>query len=328
MYERINYFLVGLFVLLFSALVVYFGFWLAKSGYSKENYNYYIAYFEESVDGLSKDSTVKVNGVNLGRVKDIAISNRYLSKVKVTIALKKDIFIRKGMYAVLKNQGLTGLRYINIEGGRVQDSIIEPNTPNSIIETKKSIMADISQSVPKTLKKLNEFGDRLDSLLNKKNLENFSKILENSAILTENGIKIEKSLNSILSDLNSSDKFSLKSFTKIAQDLNKSINHTLKEYNSLAKSGKVTLKILNKKLPKLLNDFDKTAKKISYTTTLLNKTIKRGDYNLKRILNPAVINLKELSIEYKELADELKSVARDPASAIFNGKSVPKGPGE
>jgi len=73
MYERINYFLVGIFVLIFSFLALYFGFWLAKSGYNKEDYNYYIAYFDESVDGLTKDSVVKVNGVDLGRVQEIAM---------------------------------------------------------------------------------------------------------------------------------------------------------------------------------------------------------------------------------------------------------------
>lgn len=324
MYERINYFLVGIFVLIFSFLALYFGFWLAKSGYNKEDYNYYIAYFDESVDGLTKDSVVKVNGVDLGRVQEIAISNKYLSKVKVVIALKKSIAIRKSMYAMLKNQGVTGLRYIDIEGGNIKSKIIEPNKPNSIINTKKSIMANISKNIPKTLDKLTLFSNKLDRLLNDKNLNNFSEILDNTKKLTKKGIEIENSLNSIFKDLNSSNGFKIGNFLEVVKDL----NNTIIEYKKLAINGNISLKTLNKKLPKLLNDIDKTANKISYTSTIVNRTIKRGDYNLKRILKPAVVDLKELSIEYKELADDLKSVARNPAGAIFNGKSLPKGPGE
>jgi len=324
MYERINYFLVGIFVLIFSFLALYFGFWLAKSGYNKEDYNYYIAYFDESVDGLTKDSVVKVNGVDLGRVQEIAISNKYLSKVKVVIALKKSIAIRKSMYAMLKNQGVTGLRYIDIEGGNIKSKIIEPNKPNSIINTKKSIMANISKNIPKTLDKLTLFSNKLDRLLNDKNLNNFSEILDNTKKLTKKGIEIENSLNSIFKDLNSSNGFKIGNFLEVVKDL----NNTIIEYKKLAINGNISLKTLNKKLPKLLNDIDKTANKISYTSTIVNRTIKRGDYNLKQILKPAVVDLKELSIEYKELADDLKSVARNPAGAIFNGKSLPKGPGE
>jgi len=61
------------------------------------------------------------------------------------------------MYAMLKNQGVTGLRYIDIEGGNIKSKIIEPNKPNSIINTKKSIMANISKNIPKTLDKLIDY---------------------------------------------------------------------------------------------------------------------------------------------------------------------------
>ncbi len=327
MYEKINYKLVGLFVIIFSALAIYTAFWLAKSGLSNKNYNNYIAYFSESVDGLNKDSAVKLNGVNVGRVVKISISNKYPSKVRVDMAIAKDIKITKDMYAVLKSQGLTGLRYINVEGG-TSSEYIKPNSKNSIIKTKISMLANVSNTLPQTLDKLLIFSNKLDKLLSNQNLNNFSKILVNGTKVTNKAIDIEDKLNNILKDINASGGGSLKQFVTIARDINKSIVTTLSEYKKLAKKGNITLNNINKKLPKLLKDLDVTMLSVSKTSNMIDRTVKRGDYNFKRILRPTIVDLKELSVEYKDLANELKALAQNPAGAIFNGKSRPKGPGE
>jgi len=324
MYEKINYTLVGLFVLIFSALAIYFGFWLAKRDVNNINYNYYYAYFSESVDGLNKDSIVKLNGVDVGRVINISVNNRFFPKVEVKLAIKKDIPIYQNMYAILKSQGVTGLRYINIE---LEDSNtskkIEPNKNSSIIKTKESILEDISQSAPKVLDKLVSFTDKLDTLFNDKNLNNISKILENGKKITDIALNLEKRLNKML-DNNSS----IMTLATIASDLNKSISSTLAEYKKLAKKGNISLDTINKKLPKILININKASKNLSNASYLVSKTIKRGDYNLKKILAPAIVNLHELSIEYKELAQELKAFLANPTNSLFNPKNLPKGPGE
>jgi len=324
MYEKINYKIVGIFVLLFTSLALYFGFWLAKEGINKNSNNYYYMFFNESVDGLNRDSIVKLNGVDVGRVKSILIDKRYLPKVKVKIAIRRDIPITKDMYGILKSQGLTGLRYINIIGGSSKD-IIVPNMENSIIKTKESILSNITYTAPETLNKLLDFTSKLDKILNEDNIKNFHDILENGSKLTQKAVSIEEKLDKILGEDNSSH---IKTFVDAVYDINKSITSTLKVYKNLAEKGSVTLDSINGNLPKLLRDLDKASIKVSYSAKLLNKTIKRGDYNLKRILSPAVVTLKELAIDYKELGDELKELSKNPAGVIFNGKSVPKGPGE
>lgn len=327
MYEKINYKLVGLFVVLFSTLAIYTAFWLAKSGLNNKNYNMYISYFSESVDGLNKDSDVKLNGVDVGRVIKISISNRYPSKVRVDMAISKKVKITKDMYAVLKNQGVTGLRYINIEGGKSKE-LIKPNSQDSIIKTKISMLANVSNTLPQTLDKLLLFSNKLDKLLSKDNLSNFSKILENGTKVTYKAVEIEDKINNILKDMNNSGANSLKQFVTLAKDINKSIVTTLTVYKKLGERGNITLKNINKKLPKLLADLDITLKNVSKTSKTIDKTVKRGDYNFKRILRPTIVDLKELSVEYKDLANELKALAQNPAGTIFNGKSRPKGPGE
>jgi len=68
MYSRVNYTIVGIFVLLFGIGTVLFSFWLAKYGF-RQPYDTYRLYMYESVSGLSKDSIVKLRGVDVGRVR-------------------------------------------------------------------------------------------------------------------------------------------------------------------------------------------------------------------------------------------------------------------
>ena len=326
MYEKINYKIVGAFVLVFISLALYFGFWLAKEGVDKSRYNYYYTLFSESVDGLNRDSTVKLNGVNIGRVKSIEIDKKYLPKVKVKIAIDKEVPITKDMYAILKSQGLTGLRYINIVGGDINSGVVTPNSKESFINTKESTLANITHTAPETLERLLSFTVKLDKLLNENNINNFSKILENSSKFTKRAVELEEKLYNILG--NDSNRGGINGFIATIYDINDSITTTLSEYRELAKKGNVALGRINSRLPKLLKDLDRAFLNISYSAAFLNKTIKRGDYNLRRILSPAVVTLKELAIEYKELGDELKALSKNPAGAIFNSKSIPKGPGE
>ncbi len=324
MYEKINYKLVGLFVLLFSVAATYFGFWLSKSGVNRNNYNYYIAYFDESVDGLNKDSVVKLNGVDVGRVVKISVDNKHITKVRVDMAIRKGLKITDGMYAVLKSQGLTGLRYINIQSERKDGKTIEPNGENSVIKTKVSILADMEKSAPEALNKIVQFSQKLDLLLSDKNIDNFSKILENGAKATHKAVELEEKISSILGDNNGS----VKSFVTTVKDLNRTVADTLNEYKKLARNGNIALDEINKKLPKLLSGLEKATKNISSASYLISKTIKRGDYNLNRILSPAMADLKDLIVKYKEVGDELKALAQNPGSRLLNGVKPPKGPGE
>ncbi len=316
MYERINYLIVGIFVLLFTALAFYAALWIAKEDKRESNYNHYIIYFSESVDGLNKDSAVKINGVNVGRVKELKIDPNELSRVRVDISIAKSIKITKDMYAMLQGQGLTGLRYINILGGKSKE-YIEPNSENSIIPAKKSVISKLSDSAANLTQKVNR-------LLSEENLNNLTKILENGKQLTKKAIVLEGKLQSLIGESNRSQSYSISDLLVSLQDINK----TLTAYRELAESGKSTLSSIDKRIPKLFKSIESSAKSLEHTSHIISTTIKRGDYNLKRILTPAVKELRVLSSDYRELGDELKAVIQDPSGALLNGKSIQKGPGE
>jgi len=316
MYERINYLVVGIFVVLFTALASYFAFWLAKADMNQRSYNQYIIYFQESVDGLNKDSTVKINGVDAGRVSEIKINPKDLSKVSVKVLIEKNLSITKDMYAILQGQGLTGLRYINIIGGKSKQ-IIPPNSKDSIIPTKKSLISQLSvQAV--------QLAQRANTLFSSENLDNIKKILQNGAVVTEKAIEIESGINSIIGESNESLKYNIKDILASLSDL----NETIAAYKRLAKSGMHTLNGIDKQVPTLFKSIEHSANSLKKTTNLIQRTIRRGDYNFKQIFTPAVSEVRSLSNDLRELSDEVKTLVQDPTGTLFNGKSLPKGPGE
>jgi hypothetical protein len=60
----------------------------------------------------------------------------------------------------------------------------------------------------------------------------------------------------------------------------------------------------------------------------IDTRLKRGEYDLRRIVRPIQVDLSELSYRYQELAEDLKNLSRHPSSMIFGGARPAKGPGE
>ncbi len=68
MESKVNYTLVGVFVLLMSSLLIAFAFWLGKYNDSASAYAHYKVYLTESVAGLAPEAAVKFHGVDMGKV--------------------------------------------------------------------------------------------------------------------------------------------------------------------------------------------------------------------------------------------------------------------
>ena len=94
MYSRVKYTIVGIFVLLFGAGLVAFTFWLAKYGIQND-YKVYKLYMTESVSGLSKDSTVRLHGVDVGHVSDIRIDPNNVKRIEIRVKIRSDVPIKK-----------------------------------------------------------------------------------------------------------------------------------------------------------------------------------------------------------------------------------------
>ena len=75
---------------------------------------YEVAALFDSASGLVKNSGVQIAGIEVGRVKDIALVN---NQAKVTMTIKKGVQIYGDAKAVLRTQGVLGDKYVEIMPG-------------------------------------------------------------------------------------------------------------------------------------------------------------------------------------------------------------------
>ncbi len=106
-------FITGLFVLsglLLGAIAII---WLGAADTFLKGALYNV-YFDESVQGLQVDSTVKYRGVEIGKVKSIKVApDNKLIEVVMKIDLSSDL--QKNTYAQLRTAGITGIVFIELD---------------------------------------------------------------------------------------------------------------------------------------------------------------------------------------------------------------------
>ncbi len=130
----------GLFVLVGGGLVLA-GLALVAGLAIVRRYDHYVIYFHETVSGLSPGSPVKLRGVEVGRVEDIEIDPENVEQVRVRIRVRRGTPVLRGAKARLKATGITGLRYVEIQGGRKGADRLPPG---SVIPSEPSTLYQIT----------------------------------------------------------------------------------------------------------------------------------------------------------------------------------------
>jgi len=106
-------FAVGLFVASGIGITLMAIIWLGMSRYLEKG-QFYAAYFNESVQGLSKDSPVKYRGVSIGRVESIKVAPD--SKlIQVLLKIESDQTLDRSIVAQLKDVGITGSMFVELD---------------------------------------------------------------------------------------------------------------------------------------------------------------------------------------------------------------------
>jgi phospholipid/cholesterol/gamma-HCH transport system substrate-binding protein len=115
---------IGLFVLLGCALGVAAIIWVGATSYFQKGATY-ISYFDESVQGLQVDSSVKYRGVDVGRVQSIRVApdNRLIGVV-MKINLRDNL--QKNAVAQLKAAGITGIMFVDLDRRKPGEPDLSP----------------------------------------------------------------------------------------------------------------------------------------------------------------------------------------------------------
>jgi len=292
MESKTNYIIVGIFVVLFSIGLAVFAFWLEKYGL-KEDFTYYKAFMKESVSGLSRDSSVKYRGVDVGIVETIRINPKNSEQVELLLSVEKDTPIKEDMSVVLKFYGLTGLAFIEIEGGSKESPLLKSqNGDIPVIKSAPSIYTRLNESLPDIAQKLSTALGKIDRLLNDKNLSNISESIDNI----------------------------------------KEISLYVKNFKSKVGLAVENSAVMQKKVIVSFGKVADAADEVKLMAHNINKSLKRGDYNIKTLSTPTFEQTNELLSELQSLANELEevvlSIQKSPSDLLFKQTTPKLGPGE
>jgi phospholipid/cholesterol/gamma-HCH transport system substrate-binding protein len=106
-------FIVGLFVASGIGIALLAIIWLGMSRFLEKG-QYYVTYFNESVQGLDIDSPVKYRGVSIGRVESIGVAPD--SKlIQVVLKIESGQALDQSIVAQLKSVGITGSMFVELD---------------------------------------------------------------------------------------------------------------------------------------------------------------------------------------------------------------------
>ncbi len=317
MYSKVNYTIVGLFVLLFGTAMVWFAFWLAKYDL-KEEYHTYRLEIKESVAGLSIDSNVKLHGVNVGSVSEIRINPENIERVEILVKIKQGIPIKEDMVAHAQMFGITGLLFIEIEGGSNEAKTLVPTEDHiPLIHSKPSLLTKLSKNLGGLSEKLEKLLAQSEKLLSDQNIETMGTILDNTEKLTAKGSEVEDKALTSLAEID----VTLQEFRLTMKNINTKFTEATADFKEMQEDFAEIKEVTVPTVDKLME----TSKNFNRVTLKIEKSLDRGDYNLKKILEPVMVDTQIL---LKELSTMSRELEQNPSGILFKSRKSRRGPGE
>lgn len=317
MYSKVNYTIVGLFVVFFGIAMVWFAFWLAKYGL-KESYSTYKIEMTESIAGLSKDSSVTFRGVDIGRVKQIRINPKNIERIEILLDIQKEIPIKEDMRASTQMLGVTGLLSIEIDGGSNASALLEP-TPTYIplIKTKISLLGTLKNNLESMSEKLDTILSQSQKLLSDKNIQSIEMILNNVEIATKKSEEVEDKAIMLMNETNST----LDTFRVSMRSINEKFIQATQDFGQMQQDFLAIKEVTVPTIEKIMQ----TSKNFNRMTGKVERSLDRGDYNLKQIFAPMLIDIEVLLTQLNSVSKEL---GENPSNLFFKSRKSRRGPGE
>jgi phospholipid/cholesterol/gamma-HCH transport system substrate-binding protein len=156
-----HYFIVGLFIIGLSVVAASFSVWLTGAG--RRDDVLYRIHFAESVSGLALGDPVKFRGIDVGTVKALTIDTVDPHVVQVDVKVRKETPVKTDTKASLNLKGITGVVFVELNGGgQSAKSLLEvtPNDQIPEIPSEKTGLKAMLDQLPKVIDKFSSLEDQ------------------------------------------------------------------------------------------------------------------------------------------------------------------------
>lgn len=324
MESKVNYTLVGLFVIILAIAIVAVAAWLTAATDARA-YERYRVYVNESVAGLNLNASVKYKGVDVGEVSSIDLAPEKPDQVELILRIEKGTPIREETMAKLVSQGITGLAYVELSGGGTSPPLTaEDEDELPVIKSGPSLVARAEEA-------FNNLYVRLDELLSEKNLSSFAQTLDNLQTISAAVAASTDRIETILADVETVTS----TLAANRNNLDQALDGAARTFqNSAAISAE-----LNARLEALTNQVDAALGAVETAGTTLTDVgeefvnfVDKGRGGLNQLAQTTAPALNELLANLERLAATLESFTRgldrNPRRLLFGGPSRAPGPGE
>ncbi|MEJ8813195.1 MlaD family protein [Variovorax ureilyticus] len=306
--DKVNYALVGAFVLLLGAVLVAGVLWLAAGAQGGKHYGTYQSIMRESVAGLNVDAPVKYLGVDVGKVKEIAIDPADPGQVRLRFLIEQGTPIKTNTEAVLKTQGLTGIAYVELGGGTADSPPLRAASADDIptIPSKPSLSTRLESVLSTVLASVDRMSTNMNAVFDAETRAALKQMLGDTAALTHTLAAQQAAISSGIADA-----------ARTAQ-------------NTARASEQLGLAI--ERIAKAADSVDRMAAKVDTASERVGRSVETAAGSIQAIGTDAAPALANLLGEMNQLAASLQRLSeqteRNPNSLLV-GAPVPKpGPGE
>jgi phospholipid/cholesterol/gamma-HCH transport system substrate-binding protein len=186
MERKANYALVGFSTLILILAAVAFVVWLSQFQFNRD-FDLYDIKFVGPVNGLTDGGEARFNGIKVGEVTDIALDARDPSLVVARIQVKSNVPIKTDSYATLEPQNITGVSFVQIAAGSKEAKLLKDVTPRGqvpVLRSQQSTLSNLLEGGGTLLARAVEALDRINRVLDDKNITTFSATLGDVNVIT------------------------------------------------------------------------------------------------------------------------------------------------
>jgi phospholipid/cholesterol/gamma-HCH transport system substrate-binding protein len=248
---------VGIFV--FIAILSMFGLTSQVAKFNLNDENGYELYSNiENATGLEKNAKVKVNGLDVGFVKNIQLDED--SKIKLTLFIDGEVKIPVDSIVSLSQSSMLGGKFIDIKPSNNVESLVE----NSELTQEKSYASfdKTSDTVNDTALEIKEFFKELRTTFNEDVRTDLQESISNIKNLTA---KLDK----VIDDNDDKVGETISNFNQLALDLSKAG----KSFEIMSNKFASSADIVNNKLPSIAQNFENFSSEFDLVGKNINEQV-------------------------------------------------------